>query len=164
MSERKGREARTMEPRFGEESGKGEKHRKHLTRKGRELKREEGTTEEAKMGEMTESSTEADSEEKHPFKILDSPAEVADKVDRIITMLPSSPNVMEVYTGPNGILKKVKRGTLLIASSTINPTVSKEIALAAEKIGAIFMDAPVSGVAFDKPKMESLIAEADRRA
>uniref|UniRef100_A0A9J8D6B9 3-hydroxyisobutyrate dehydrogenase n=1 Tax=Cyprinus carpio carpio TaxID=630221 RepID=A0A9J8D6B9_CYPCA len=38
-------------------------------------------------------------------QILDCPAEVADKADRIITMLPSSPNVIEVYTGPNGILK-----------------------------------------------------------
>lgn len=39
------------------------------------------------------------------IQIVDSPAEVADKADRIITMLPSSPNVMEVYTGSNGILK-----------------------------------------------------------
>lgn len=39
------------------------------------------------------------------FQIVDNPAEVADKADRIITMLPSSPNVIEVYTGPNGILK-----------------------------------------------------------
>lgn len=38
-------------------------------------------------------------------QIVDNPAEVADKADRIITMLPSSPNVIDVYTGPNGILK-----------------------------------------------------------
>lgn len=38
-------------------------------------------------------------------QIVDNPAEVADKADRIITMLPSSPNVVDVYTGPNGILK-----------------------------------------------------------
>ncbi|KAL2083820.1 hypothetical protein ACEWY4_019338 [Coilia grayii] len=78
-------------------------------------------------------------------QILDSPAEVADKADRIITMLPSSPNVIEVYTGPNGILKKVKKGSLLIDSSTIDPAVSKEMAAAADKMGAVFMDAPVSG-------------------
>lgn len=78
-------------------------------------------------------------------QILDSPADVAEKADRIITMLPSSPNVIEVYTGPNGILKKVKKGTLLIDSSTIDPAVSKEMAAAAEKMGAVFMDAPVSG-------------------
>lgn len=39
------------------------------------------------------------------IQVLDSPADVAEKADRIITMLPSSPNVIEVYTGPNGILK-----------------------------------------------------------
>uniref|UniRef100_A0A8C9T935 3-hydroxyisobutyrate dehydrogenase n=1 Tax=Scleropages formosus TaxID=113540 RepID=A0A8C9T935_SCLFO len=78
-------------------------------------------------------------------QILDSPAEVAENADRIITMLPSSPNVIEVYTGPNGILKKVRKGSLLIDSSTIDPSVSKEMAVAAEKMGAVFMDAPVSG-------------------
>ncbi|TRY65715.1 hypothetical protein DNTS_005561 [Danionella cerebrum] len=66
-------------------------------------------------------------------QVLDCPAEVAEKADRIITMLPSSPNVIEVYTGANGIL------------STIDPAVSKEMAVAAEKMGAVFMDAPVSG-------------------
>uniref|UniRef100_A0A671L0A6 3-hydroxyisobutyrate dehydrogenase n=1 Tax=Sinocyclocheilus anshuiensis TaxID=1608454 RepID=A0A671L0A6_9TELE len=78
-------------------------------------------------------------------QILDSPADVADKADRIVTMLPSSPNVIDVYTGPNGILKRVKKGSLLIDSSTIDPAVSKEMAVAAEKLGAVFMDAPVSG-------------------
>ncbi|KAF7198878.1 mitochondrial-like [Nothobranchius furzeri] len=78
-------------------------------------------------------------------QIVDNPAEVADKADRIITMLPSSPNVIDVYTGPSGILKKVKKGSLLIDSSTIDPAVSKEMAAAAEKLGAVFMDAPVSG-------------------
>ncbi|KAI4885754.1 hypothetical protein NFI96_011047 [Prochilodus magdalenae] len=78
-------------------------------------------------------------------QIVDTPADVADKADRIITMLPSSPNVVDVYTGPNGILKKVKKGSLLIDSSTIDPAVSKEMFVAAEKMGAVFMDAPVSG-------------------
>uniref|UniRef100_A0AAQ4Q0E7 3-hydroxyisobutyrate dehydrogenase a n=1 Tax=Gasterosteus aculeatus aculeatus TaxID=481459 RepID=A0AAQ4Q0E7_GASAC len=78
-------------------------------------------------------------------QVVDSPAEVAERADRILTMLPSSPNVIEVYTGPNGILKKVKKGTLLIDSSTIDPAVSREMAAAAEKMGAVFMDAPVSG-------------------
>ncbi|CAL8297545.1 unnamed protein product [Lota lota] len=78
-------------------------------------------------------------------QVFDTPADVAEKADRILTMLPSSPNVIEVYTGANGILKKVKKGTLLIDSSTIDPAVSREMAVAAEKMGAVFMDAPVSG-------------------
>ncbi|XP_025946107.1 3-hydroxyisobutyrate dehydrogenase, mitochondrial-like isoform X3 [Apteryx rowi] len=78
-------------------------------------------------------------------QVTDSPADVAERADRIITMLPSSPNAIEVYTGANGILKKVKKGSLLIDSSTIDPAVSKELAKAVEKMGAVFMDAPVSG-------------------
>ncbi|KAG9476219.1 hypothetical protein GDO78_003004, partial [Eleutherodactylus coqui] len=77
--------------------------------------------------------------------IVESPSDVADKADRIITMLPSSLNAIDVYTGANGILKKVKKGSLLIDSSTIDPAVSKELAKAVEKMGAVFMDAPVSG-------------------
>eukprot|EP00062_Callorhinchus_milii_P015102 gi/632964998/ref/XP_007898673.1/ PREDICTED: 3-hydroxyisobutyrate dehydrogenase, mitochondrial [Callorhinchus milii] len=78
-------------------------------------------------------------------QIMDSPGDVADRADRIITMLPSSPNVIEVYHGSNGIFKKLKKGSLLIDSSTIDPSVSKGLAKTAEKMGALFMDAPVSG-------------------
>lgn len=41
--------------------------------------------------------------------------------------------------------RKVKKGSLLIDCSTIDPAVSKEMAVASEKMGAVFMDAPVSG-------------------
>ncbi|XP_038595741.1 3-hydroxyisobutyrate dehydrogenase, mitochondrial isoform X1 [Tachyglossus aculeatus] len=78
-------------------------------------------------------------------QVMASPADVAERADRIITMLPSSLNAIEAYTGPTGVLKKVKKGSLLIDSSTIDPAVSKELAKEAEKMGAVFMDAPVSG-------------------
>uniref|UniRef100_G3MRY5 3-hydroxyisobutyrate dehydrogenase n=2 Tax=Amblyomma TaxID=6942 RepID=G3MRY5_AMBMU len=74
-----------------------------------------------------------------------SPAEVADQCDRIITMLPSSPHVREVYTGKKGILSTAKTGSLLIDSSTIDPSVSQEMSKLAEAKGALFIDAPVSG-------------------
>jgi 3-hydroxyisobutyrate dehydrogenase len=38
----------------------------------------------------------------------------------------------------------VKNGSLLIDSSTIDPSVSKELAKEVEKMGAVFMDSPVS--------------------
>ncbi|XP_032499666.1 3-hydroxyisobutyrate dehydrogenase, mitochondrial [Phocoena sinus] len=78
-------------------------------------------------------------------QVVSSPADVAEKADRIITMLPTSINAIEAYSGANGILKKVKKGSLLIDSSTIDPMVSKELAKEVEKMGAVFMDAPVSG-------------------
>lgn len=39
----------------------------------------------------------------------------------------------------------MKKGSLLIDSSTIVPLVSKELAKEVEKMGAVFLDAPVSG-------------------
>ncbi|XP_055455396.1 3-hydroxyisobutyrate dehydrogenase, mitochondrial-like [Psammomys obesus] len=60
-------------------------------------------------------------------------------------MLPTSMHSVEVYSEAIGILKKVKKGSLLIDSSTIDPSVSKELAKEVEKMGAVFMDAPVSG-------------------
>lgn len=77
--------------------------------------------------------------------IAPTPAEVASKADRIITMLPNSKHVQSCYAGENGVFKTVQPGTLIIDSSTIDPTVSKEMAAIAMKKRAVFMDAPVSG-------------------
>ncbi|KAM7303875.1 3-hydroxyisobutyrate dehydrogenase, mitochondrial [Ixodes scapularis] len=82
---------------------------------------------------------------KHGAVPVGSPAEMADQCDRIITMLPSSPHVREVYTGDKGIISKVQTGSLLIDSSTIDPLVSQEMAKLVEAKGATFIDAPVSG-------------------
>jgi len=74
-----------------------------------------------------------------------SPGEVAEKTNRIVTMLPNSPNVVEAYLGANGILSAAKPGTLLLDSSTIDPSTSKDIATEAKKKNVVYMDAPVSG-------------------
>jgi 3-hydroxyisobutyrate dehydrogenase len=39
----------------------------------------------------------------------------------------------------------VKKGTLLIDSSTVDPDVSKRVAAAAEAQGTVFIDSPLSG-------------------
>eukprot|EP00942_MAST-04A_sp_MAST-4A-sp1_P004388 g4388.t1 len=74
------------------------------------------------------------------------PREVAEQASTIITMLPSNPHVVSVYTdSETGILASVQKDTLLIDSSTIDPNVSRQVAAEAEKAGAIMVDAPVSG-------------------
>lgn len=77
--------------------------------------------------------------------IASSPSEVASKVDRVITMLRNSQQVRSCYTGDKGVFQTIQPGTLILDSSTIDPTVSKEMASLASKKGAVFMDAPVSG-------------------
>jgi 3-hydroxyisobutyrate dehydrogenase len=75
-----------------------------------------------------------------------SPAELAAAgVDVIVTMVPSTPHAREVYAGANGVFSTVKRGTLLIDSSTIDPAASRELSQQASAKGAAFVDAPVSG-------------------
>ncbi|XP_054162660.1 3-hydroxyisobutyrate dehydrogenase, mitochondrial-like [Oppia nitens] len=77
--------------------------------------------------------------------IAHSPADVANKCDRIISMLPTCAHVRQVYCGDNGVLSQVKTGTLLIDSSTIDPQTSQQMASEAQTKGAVFLDAPVSG-------------------
>lgn len=72
-------------------------------------------------------------------------AEVAQKADVIITMLPNSPQVSDVCLGKNGIVEGAKEGTVVIDMSSIDPTASKAIAAELAKKGIEMLDCPVSG-------------------
>ena len=75
----------------------------------------------------------------------DSPADVAAKVKKIITMLPDGPEVEDVVLGNRGIIETATPETVLIDMSSISPTVTKKIAEALAGKGARALDAPVSG-------------------
>lgn len=74
-----------------------------------------------------------------------SPADVARRASRIVTMLPDSPDVEQVLEGPGGIFSAISRGTILIDSSSISPAVARRLAGEAQARGAVMLDAPVSG-------------------
>ncbi|HEX4567203.1 MAG TPA: NAD(P)-dependent oxidoreductase [Vicinamibacterales bacterium] len=74
-----------------------------------------------------------------------SPAEVARRCTRIITMVPDSSDVERVLEGPSGVFEAVQPGTILIDMSTISPIVTRRLADAARTRGATLLDAPVSG-------------------
>ena len=78
-------------------------------------------------------------------KLAPSPRAVAMASDFVITMLPNSPQVEEVVTGPQGVLEGAQNGLIIIDMSTIAPSVSRKLAQAAISHGAHFLDAPVSG-------------------
>lgn len=71
--------------------------------------------------------------------------EAASDAELVITMLPSSPHVREVYFGEQGVLAGVKRGVPLVDSSTIDPHTAREVADHAHQQGNAMADAPVSG-------------------
>jgi 3-hydroxyisobutyrate dehydrogenase-like beta-hydroxyacid dehydrogenase len=89
------------------------------------------------------------------------PHELADACDVVITMLPSSPHVVDVYMGPKGLLSASDsvRPSLLIDASTVDPQTCRRLAKrvaecklssSSKKIGAeqqapLLLDAPVSG-------------------
>jgi 3-hydroxyisobutyrate dehydrogenase len=74
-----------------------------------------------------------------------SPAAAAANAELVITMLPSSPHVRDVYGGANGVVAGVNANALLVDCSTIDPQTAREIAHAAKKHGNEMLDAPVSG-------------------
>ena len=74
-----------------------------------------------------------------------SPADVARRAQRIVTMLPDSPDVELVLEGPDGVFSALQRGTILVDTSTIAPATSRRLAERAAALGASMLDAPVSG-------------------
>ena len=73
------------------------------------------------------------------------PADVAAKSDVIITMLPNSPHVVSVISGPEGILETPGEGRIIVDMSSISPVVSKKMYDLAVAKGYDMLDAPVSG-------------------
>jgi 2-hydroxy-3-oxopropionate reductase len=74
-----------------------------------------------------------------------SPADVARRTTRIITMLPDSPDVERVLEGADGVFEALQPRTILIDTSSISPIVARRLASKAKSLGAAMLDAPVSG-------------------
>ncbi len=72
-------------------------------------------------------------------------ADCVKDVESVITMLPSSPHVKNVYGFPQGILSSARPGILLIDCSTIDPHTARDVAFDAKAKGFTMVDAPVSG-------------------
>jgi 2-hydroxy-3-oxopropionate reductase len=74
-----------------------------------------------------------------------SPADVAKASTIVITMLPDTPDVERVLTGPGGVIEAMQRGTVVIDMSSISPSATERMAKAVADKGGSMLDAPVSG-------------------
>ncbi|KAH9261121.1 3-hydroxyisobutyrate dehydrogenase [Batrachochytrium salamandrivorans] len=90
--------------------------------------------------------------EKQGGKVLEDVRQGVDDAQVIVSMLPSNQHVLSTYLDPSkGLLSHAKfprsSPVLLIDSSTVNPSVSKQVAAALSQVNptAQFVDAPVSG-------------------
>ena len=75
----------------------------------------------------------------------DSPQDVAERGDVVITCLPDSPVVEDVLRRDDGVLAGISAGTVLIDMSTISPTVTEDLAGEVNERGGEMLDAPISG-------------------
>ncbi len=72
-------------------------------------------------------------------------ADAVQGADIVAIMVPDSPDVQEVLTGPGGVFESAAPGTLIIDFSSIRPDVTAELAETARERGFGLLDAPVSG-------------------
>lgn len=75
----------------------------------------------------------------------DSVAELAKKVEIVITIIGTPKDVEEVYFGEDGLIENAKPGTYLVDMTTSKPSLAVEIYERAKEKGIHALDAPVSG-------------------
>jgi 3-hydroxyisobutyrate dehydrogenase len=78
-------------------------------------------------------------------KGAETPKEVAENSEVVISIVTDSKDVEEVILGPSGAIQGAKTGAVVIDMSTISPSVTRRIAEELDKNGVKMLDAPVSG-------------------
>jgi 3-hydroxyisobutyrate dehydrogenase-like beta-hydroxyacid dehydrogenase len=95
----------------------------------------------------------------------DTPRDLAESADVIITSLPNDDVLREVASGREGIVAGLDGGKVWADMSTVSPSVSREVAKQAEATGARMLDTPVSG---SVPQVKSgtlaIMAGGDKQA
>jgi 3-hydroxyisobutyrate dehydrogenase len=86
-------------------------------------------------------------------KLAASPREVAEKSDVLITIVSDPPAVEDVLF-KRGALAGLRKGSVLIDSSTISPDLARKVAAACAERGVDFLDAPVTGGTWGAEKGE----------
>jgi 3-hydroxyisobutyrate dehydrogenase-like beta-hydroxyacid dehydrogenase len=90
--------------------------------------------------------------QEHGGTVADSPREVAERSDVVITMVVDGAQVEEMILGEDGALAGAREGTLFVDMSTIAPATARGLAKTLSEAGHAFVDAPVTG---SSPKAEA---------
>src|SRR5580704_11329036 len=86
--------------------------------------------------------------------VAGSPREAAAQADVLIAIISDPPAIEEAIFGKTGALEGLRRGSLLIDSSTISPDLARREAAACSERGVDFLDAPVTGGTWGAEKGE----------
>lgn len=84
-------------------------------------------------------------QQQHAGHVADSPAEAAADADFVCLCVGNDDAVRQLLTAANGVLSRLKPGTIIIDHSTTSATLAVEMARACAAAGGQFIDAPVSG-------------------
>jgi 3-hydroxyisobutyrate dehydrogenase-like beta-hydroxyacid dehydrogenase len=74
-----------------------------------------------------------------------SPREVAAASDVVITIVSDPPALGSILWGTNGVFEGLRKGSVLVDSSTVSPELEQRAAAACAERGCEFLDAPVTG-------------------
>jgi 3-hydroxyisobutyrate dehydrogenase len=77
--------------------------------------------------------------------VASSIAELASGADVFLSSLTNDEAVHSVYTGPQGVLEHIRRGSLIIDMSTVSPETSRELYRLGSARDVRVLDVPVSG-------------------
>ena len=75
----------------------------------------------------------------------DSPREVAEAADIVLSSLPNDQVLEEVAAQTEGVIAGLAAGRIWVDMSTVSPRVSRRVAERVRERGAVMLDAPVSG-------------------
>ena len=75
----------------------------------------------------------------------DTPREIAEAADVVLTSVPNDGVLEDVAAGPDGILAGLAAEKVWVDMSTVSPQVSRDLAQRTRERGAAMLDAPVSG-------------------
>ena len=90
-------------------------------------------------------SSRADSLVAQRAKLAASPGDLAAASEVIFTIVSDPPALESVLWGDSGVFAGMKRGSVLVESSTVSPDLEKRVSAAAASKGADFLEAPVTG-------------------
>jgi L-threonate 2-dehydrogenase len=74
-----------------------------------------------------------------------SPAELAKSCQVIISVVVNAAQTEDVLFGPNGCVSSMAKGSVFVMCSTVDPNWSIALEARLEKLGILYIDAPISG-------------------
>ncbi|MGH9702275.1 MAG: NAD(P)-dependent oxidoreductase [Candidatus Acidiferrales bacterium] len=109
----------------------------------------------------------ADELVKQGAKFADTPKDAAAAADVLITILSDPPALEQVLWGSKGsdegVFAGLRRGSVLIDSSTVSPDLAKRVAAECAQRGVDFLDAPVTGGTWGAEKGELVFMIGGKR-